>query len=356
MRLSINEISFLAFFLPLLAIKLLNITAESRLLMMAGAICFVFFILFVAQKRRYSKNFARLFALLLVYSVILVFTCEKQGFLFSVAMLILMKDVDMNRNVYKISFIVGLIFLFIACYLSRHGGEVIRFINGEWRTIMKRSNILYVSFTAVTCLYLLIKKNNLFFRHILCILISSYLMYLYAGARTGFVSMLVLVFSLIILRSEYISRLKFVRYSCILSPAICAGVSWLSAFKYGDSLILIWLDKLVQGRIYQGNYFLNLYDIKLFGQPIYESGNSDDYYVLDSAYLDMLICEGALFFVLWVFVNKAVIKYMYDNNRMIEVAILIMYSVYGICETFLPNCFLNISWFLYGEYLYARIK
>lgn len=63
-----------------------------------------------------------------------------------------------------------------------------------------------------------------------------------------------------------------------------------------------------------------------------------------------------LFFVLWVFVNKAVIKYMYDNNRMIEVAILIMYSVYGICETFLPNCFLNISWFLYGEYLYARIK
>ena len=168
--------------------------------------------------------------------------------------------------------------------------------------------------------------------------------------------MLVLVFSLIILRSEYISRLKFVRYSCILSPAICAGVSWLSAFKYGDSLILIWLDKLVQGRIYQGNYFLNLYDIKLFGQPIYESGNSDDYYVLDSAYLDMLICEGALFFVLWVFVNKAVIKYMYDNNRMIEVAILIMYSVYGICESFLPNCFLNISWFLYGEYLYARIK
>lgn len=163
MRLSINEIGFLAFFLPLLAIKLLNITAESRLLMMAGAICFVFFILFVAQKRRYSKNFARLFALLLVYSVILVFTCEKQGFLFSVAMLILMKDVDMNRNVYKISFIVGLIFLFIACYLSRHGGEVIRFINGEWRTIMKRSNILYVSFTAVTCLYLLIKKNNLFF-------------------------------------------------------------------------------------------------------------------------------------------------------------------------------------------------
>lgn len=43
MRLSINEIGFLAFFLPLLAIKLLNITAESRLLMMAGAICFVFF-------------------------------------------------------------------------------------------------------------------------------------------------------------------------------------------------------------------------------------------------------------------------------------------------------------------------
>lgn len=297
-----------------------------------------------------------LFAILLIYTAILMFTCKKQGAFFSVVMLILMKDINVNRKIYRVCFMVGFIFLFIACFLNIHGVETIRFINGEWQTIIKRDNILYVSFIAVVCLYLLIKRNNLHFREILCILFFSYLMYLYSGTRTGFISMLVLLFLIVILRIEYINNWKLIKYTCVLSPAICMGISWLFALNYKNNHILTTLDKMVQGRIYQGNYYLNLYDIKLFGQPIYESYDSYDYCVLDCAYLDMLICEGVIFLVLWLFANRAVIMYMYNNNKMIEVAILVMYSIYGICETFLPNCFLNVSLFLYGEYLYARIK
>ena len=54
--------------------------------------------------------------------------------------------------------------------------------------------------------------------------------------------------------------------------------------------------------------------------------------------------------------DTALIKYMYNNNRMVEVAILVMYAIYGISETFLLNCFLNMSLFLYGEYLYIQFN
>ena len=46
-----------------------------------------------------------------------------------------------------------------------------------------------------------------------------------------------------------------------------------------------------------------------------------------------------------------VIKSMYEQKRMIVVSILLMYAVYGITETFLPNCFLNMSFFIYGQYI-----
>lgn len=354
MRASLNEVGFLIFFLPLFAIKLLNITAESVLLRAMGVICFGCFVIFVLHKK-YSKNLFLLLASLLVYTAILVFTCEKQGAFFSVVMIILMKGVNADRKIYRICLIVGLIFLFAVCILNRHGWETSRFINGEWRSIIKRGNIGYISYTAVVCLYLFIKRNSLKFRHIVCIFIISYLMYLYMGSRTGFISVLILLFIITILRHGHIKKWKLARWSCILSPVICFGISWFTAAKYGSSPILIYLDKLVQGRILWGNYYLNRYSVKLFGQPIYESYGSD-FCVLDCAYLDMLICEGAIFLVLWILVNTTVIKYMYDNDRMTEVAILVMYAFYGICETFLPNCFLNMSWFLYGEYLYARIN
>ena len=45
---------------------------------------------------------------------------------------------------------------------------------------------------------------------------------------------------------------------------------------------------------------------------------------------------------------------MYNNNRMVEVAILVMYAIYGIGETFLLVAFEYVSIF-YEEYLYIHV-
>ena len=39
---------------------------------------------------------------------------------------------------------------------------------------------------------------------------------------------------------------------------------------------------------------------------------------------------------------------------MVEVSIVVVYAFYGGSETLLPNCFMNISLFLYGEYIYSH--
>ncbi|WP_415940580.1 hypothetical protein [Phocaeicola coprocola] len=112
----------------------------------------------------------------------------------------------------------------------------------------------------------------------------------------------------------------------------------------------------LQGRIYQNNAYLERYDITLLGQPIYENTSADNYWVLDCAHLDMLICSGLLFTILWTILNICTIRFFYKRNDMVEVSVLMMYALYGITETFLPNCFLNMSFFLFARYLYSILS
>ena len=100
---------------------------------------------------------------------------------------------------------------------------------------------------------------------------------------------------------------------------------------------------------------MNTYSIKLFGRHIFEDFSPDNYWCLDCAYLDMLLCYGAIFSLIWIVLTKNVLKWLYRENRYIEVATVVAYSVYGISETFLPNGFLNVSIFLYAEYIMGHV-
>ncbi len=247
-------------------------------------------------------------------------------------------------------------FFIVACYLNKDGAEAVRFMNGEWVNMNKRSNILYVAFTALVCLYLLKYRDRLNNMRILGVVIVNYLIYLYVGSRTGVISIIFLVVMILLFRSQRFRRMKIIKYGCVFSPLICMIFSIVAGVKYDEYSFLKILDMMLQGRIAQNNAYLDRYDIKLFGQHIYEGAENGDFWNLDCAYLDMLICEGLIFAVLWIVVSTALIKYMYNNNRMVEVAILVMYAIYGISETFLLNCFLNMSLFLYGEYLYIQFN
>ena len=352
-KLTRREFAFLAFFLPLFSLKLLNIASSSWLLAVVAAGSFGLFVCYM-QQERYTRSQMRFFAVLLVYSAVLIFTCGKQGAFFSIFMILAMKGIDMDRKVYKICFVVGAIVLLLACYQSRNAQETTRYmINGEWEGIVKRSNILYVSFTAVVSLFLLKNRNTLTKIHIIGIAIAGILMFRYVGSRSGLIIMVLLIVMLIAFRSPRTRQSRLIRYACVASPLMCMAFSIFSGVYYGQYEFLNIIDMALQGRIFQNAQYMNHYDISIFGQHIYEGTDKGYFWNLDNAYMDMLICEGLIFAVLWVVITGQVINYMYRKKRMVEVAIIVMYAAYGISETFLPNCFLNVSLFLYGEAFYS---
>lgn len=355
-----RERGFLCFFLPLFALKLLDITAESFVIKAVAVVCFIVFVTHFTNET-YKKAHLRLFSLLLTYTAILIFTCGKQGTFFSVATLIMMKGVDLDRRIYGILMKIGLVFVLGACYNSLNATITERFMGEEWVPVIKRSNILYVAYMAVACLYIIKNRTNFLHKHFIILSITSYLMYLYVGSRTGGIIMVILLLMIIMLRKSFIRKCICIKWMCILSPLICMILSVISAWNYGSSDSLFLLDKLMQGRLEQGYTYLHKYDVMLFGQFVEENFDGyGDYQCLDNAYLDMLLCEGLIFTVLWIGVTMWAISYMYRNGKFLEVAIIVAYAFYGLCETFLQNCFLNVSLLLYGEAFYSlsafRIK
>lgn len=355
MHLTKAEWAFCIYFLPLFALKLLDITSENWLLKGVGVLCVLGFFM-CTLNMKYNAKLFRNFLLLLLYALILVFTTRKQGIFFSVVMLIGLNGIYAERRIYRICLFLGIFFLLVACWMNFKGSEVTRFVNGEWVAMIKRSNLLFVSFTAVLCLYLYIYKEQLTKKRLFFLALPCYLMYVYVGSRTGLLAVLFLLILIVFLRNQAIHDCLVIKYLCVLFPLVCLLFCIYSGLLYNDSPFLNLLDMMLQGRINQNSAYLERYDITLFGQPIYESTDVNDYWVLDCAYMDMLLCSGLLFTILWILLNMCTIHFFYKRNQMVEVAVLMMYALYGITETFLPNCFLNMSFFLFAQYLYRSVQ
>lgn len=351
-RLTIKDKRFLLFFTPLFFMKLLNVSGQNKVFIVFSVMSFLFLAINIRNEKFSTRQFHNLMVLLL-FSALLSVTCGKIGIFFSALMVLAMKRVDMDK-IYTSLLKIGLVTLAIACYLNLDGRETTRYINGEWETMVKRDNILYVSYAAIVSLYLLVNRTSVSIKQIIGISIASYLMFLYSGSRTGLISIVILVFFLLILRINSLKERKLIELGCILTPTFCMIFSLFTAWGYGRYGFLYMLDMMQQGRIGLNNYYFNHYDFTLFGQHIVETANQNAvmYLNLDCAYMDMLLGEGLIFSIFWCVASAAVIKYFYRRNRIVEVAIMMMYAVYGIAETFLPNCFLNMSLFLYGEYFY----
>ncbi len=355
MPLAKSEKNFLLFFLPLFATKLLNITSDNIILKAVAVFCFgMFAVNFYRQK--ISVPLLNIFVCLMACSALLLVTSGKQGILFSVVTVIAMRGTNLTLPVLKKIFTVGVVFLLISCYLERNGELYLRYVNGEWVYIMKRSNILFVSYFAVLNIYLLLKSGKLIWVDYALIAATSVAMCWYSGSRTGYVIVFVLFLQIFLLKNDLIRSNRFVRMGVVSVPLLCMLFSYLAVVFYGKFDWVVIFDMMTQGRIIQGVLFLSRYGLSVIGQHVEEDFSADNYACLDSAYMDMLIVEGVVFSAFWIFATMKTIQYMYDRKRMLEVAILSSYSFFGITETFLINCFLNISILFYAECFYSKFS
>lgn len=356
MQVKFNEFRFYIFYIPIFFLKLLNITPSNKWFVLISILCFLF-VIFSFYKEKMEKRKVIILTVLAFYSGLLVLTCGKKGPFFAAIIILALYGIENKRNIYKVLFWIGIIAVLVSCYLERNGAYGMRYINGEWASIYKRSNILYISFIAVICLYLFLQKNNsIRIRQIVILGIIGFAMFKYSGSRTGAVIMTLLLFLLFSFRFRLVQNNKIVKHLCILSPLLMLIVSCILVVGYGKHPIFTIVDNLIQGRLRLGCIYFDRYDISILGQHLYQSSSTTDFLNLDCAYYYMLLGYGLIYTILWIVSSCKLIKYLYMQKRYTEVSIMVMYSVYGLSETFLPNGFLNMSIFLYAEYLYYILE
>lgn len=276
---------------------------------------------------------------------------ESKVFFSQLFFLIALNSIESFKRIYLICFIVGIIGTMFSMYIERNGTYCQRYIYGVWTEMYKRSNILFISFFTCIALYILQKRKVTKIGTVV-ISILGYLFFRYTGSRTGLIIVSVLVILLLLFSYGKIGRNKVVQCACVFSPIICLIISFVASNFYGICVFFNTLNSYMQGRLALGKKYLDAYSLKMFGQKIYESSDIANFWNLDCAYLYMMIGYGMMFSIFWIFVNILTINWLYTQGRYTEVALLVTYAVYGISETFLPNCFLNMSWFLFAEYFY----
>lgn len=346
---------FLLYFLPLFFLKLLTFDASSNLFKIIAVTCFGAFALQVLLGKKYNKEEIKTWLFLGGFLSILVFTCGKEGALFSAIAIISMRKTHIERN-RSILFWVGILGVLLCFYLTSDTREAIRYVNGEWVSMTKRSNIAYISFFAVANLYLMAyKKYSFKVIGVICLL--SYCAYKYTGCRTGMICSAVLLLLLFLYRYKWFQKSKVVKFFACATPIVCYMGSVIMVLLYNSgNTVAILANYMLQGRLKWGSAFMSTYTPKLLGQKLAEDFSLSNFMVLDCAYLDMYLCYGILFSILWIVSTTYVIRWLYRKNDFVGVSIIIAYSVFGMAETFLPNCFLNPSLLLYGECLLEKLN
>lgn len=349
-KLNNNEIWFLIYFIPIFFAKLLNITAENDILKIVAIFSFAAIVLkTLVSGEKYSYKELAFWCVSGLFGIILMICSGKEGVLFTIITFFAMRGVSIKKVLPALLF-AGVIAVLVSMYIERDGQTLIRYQNGSYVTIFKRSNILFISFFALVSLFCLYIKNKIGLIHVLLIFVLGFLMFLYTGSRTGLVCLVVLCLLLLLFKLNIIRNCKFIRLLCVLTPTLLFLAALFMSIYYDKLEFLDKINKALEGRLLLSNQFLDEYPIKLFGQKIFESTASDNFRVLDIAYIDMIISYGAVFSLLWCIFGGIIINKLIHKRRFVEVAIILAYGLYGLAETFLTNCFLNVSLLICGEF------
>ena len=91
-----REYVFFVFFLPLFALKLLDIVSGNLILTVAAGVSFIF-VLGEMLRDRFQVDFAKNIFSLLLFTALLVFTSGKTGVFFSSIFLVALKGINLNE-------------------------------------------------------------------------------------------------------------------------------------------------------------------------------------------------------------------------------------------------------------------
>lgn len=158
--------------------------------------------------------------------------------------------------------------------------------------------------------YLMKEKARIWHYAAACVLACLVYRFCYTRLDVGCIFLMIVLFLFLNLHGrrrttehKYRSGRKLGLIFCLPMPVL-ALMMWAASRLYrDDSSIMVKADTLASGRLALGNAGLNAYGISPFGQFIEMVGNGGsvtqikEYFFIDCSYLYILLCYGAVFFL-----------------------------------------------------------
>lgn len=295
----------------------------------------------------YTKK-EMLWAGIILFAFLMPAVLTEYRFLWYVGFLIVgAKDIDFNK-ILKVYLILGIIIMLAAFGASQMGWiENLQYTllrDEEW-IIRNSFGSVYPTDFSAHVFYLAVagvclSENKISWGKIINFAVLATFVLDKCGARTSAICMILMAIMLVAVK--YLKdkiKCNLIYHLINLSTAVLA-VGFIALVHMYDITKeqMVKLDGILSNRLSISHKAIDLYDYKLFGQNVIESGLGrseiikDDYFFLDNSYIRIALLYGVVLLVIALFVFWLAGQRAIQNKRVIIVVAIMVIAVHSFME------------------------
>lgn len=312
------------------------------------------FLIAKVTQEKYTYQEAVYIGILLGVGFISVFMVNDTSILIAFCVVIGMKNIDYYITL-KIVFWIRLLtttFLIICANLNFipnivYMREGIRYSMGY-----THPNIFGIySFVLISLWFILYGECRWKLKWVVSFALGIY-QYVWTKSRTSLV--LILFFLFLVILSKRIQKMDIFLLCAKYSALVCLVLNILVT-RINESRAIAKLNILLSSRINLSKGFLKVYGIGILGKRVGDNVSADNYWHLDSGYLNLFIRFGLIIGCIYVYMIIKICNKKYIKNVYIYIAI-IMFSIYGLVENVLDSFLYNYLWIIIGMVMFRDLN
>lgn len=314
-------------------------------------ICFFLIVFFLILDNQYNRRFENpwlYFGMLTIFTIVAIRAANIRSLVLIVLFIISARNIEINKILKESYFIIAfyLILTVLLFYLGVfHDVEHSFFRQGTniYRSSLGFSYTTYAPHYLLTLftinVYLSRNKKHAVLSYFFFVLCGIWF-YVETNTRTAFYETVLLFIFALIVRVFHINlaKHKVIRFLSNGIFIICAAVTFAVVLMYPSNFSWIRnLDQLLSYRITYSYYGLIQYGISLLGNPVNYVLSSNQYFYIDSSYVQLLIQYGPIVFTIIILLYTLLMrKNVIEQNSLGVLAVGII-AVRGITDPQMIN-------------------
>lgn len=258
-----------------------------------------------------------------------------------------------ERKIVRVSFYSFIIGFFIVITSSFIG--IVPLLDNEGNYIMGFANINtiggFIGLFIIIIIYL--KYDRLkFFNFIEFIIINSFLLY-WTGNRTTCFAVFGIISLTWYLKRSSMNK-KTVMYWATGVIILLALLLMIGIIGFKNTLLYINIDKILTGRLFQGNYYYSKYQVSLWGNYIPELLSESWHLVLDMGYAHLIMLRGVIFSAIFILALYGSIIQRIKSKDIPAFLLLFYVALHLLIESFFCDMNLNIAIVFFCSFFSGR--